>query len=174
MATTYPIQLSQLESLYLSDAMSMFTQGPPDALPDQASPYPTLLLKIGSAILESEQHKAPATVYLSLGDLWTMREVAKSSVVVGGERVGLNLLLKIYAGIRALTAEFDMHSLVSNFGETAHDEAGKSEYSAQLAKIKDGKDFDVEDESDNEGEEDGTSHKSGSTNQNGADNGAAN
>lgn len=88
----------------------MFTQGPPDA---GEGPYPNLLLKIGGAILESESQKGLITVHLTLNELWMVREVAKSSVVVGSERVGLSLLLKTYAGIRFLVTA----SVIGEFGE---------------------------------------------------------
>ncbi len=153
MPNTYPIKLTQLESLYLSDALSMFSQGPPDALPGQSSPYPTLLLKVCGAVLavlEGEQQNASATVYLSLPELWMVREVTKSSVVIGSERVGLSLLMKVYAGIRALAAETDMQSLVSDLGEVADDEPGKSEYAAQLERLKNGNDIESGGTSSNE------------------------
>ena len=136
MPNMYPVELTQLESLYLSDCISMFMQGPPDGLPGQGAPYPMLLLKIGGAILETEEQKAPATAHLSLSELWVIREVTKSSAVVGSERVGLNLLMKVYTGISALSAESDMQSLVSVFGEVVDDEPGKSEYAAQLERIR--------------------------------------
>lgn len=136
MAATYPILLTLLESIYLSDALSMFMQGPPDAPAGQASPYPVLLLKIGGAVLETDQKKAPVTVHLNLSELWMIREVAKSSVVIGSERVGLSLLLKVYEGIRALAAESDIESVVNAFGEVADDEPGRSEYAARLEWLK--------------------------------------
>jgi hypothetical protein len=138
MPNTYPMQLTQLESLYLSDSISMFTQGPPDALPGQMSPFPNLLLKIGGAVLETEQQKSAATVHFNLSELWMIREITKSSAVVGSERVGLNLLMKIYNGIRALSADADMQSVVNYFGEVIDNEPGKSEYAAQLERIKEG------------------------------------
>lgn len=141
MPNTYPVELTQLESFYLSDCISMFMQGPPDYLPGQGAPYPTLLLKIGGAILETEQEKAPSTVHLSQSELWVMREVTKSSAVVGSERVGLNLLMKIYTGISALSAESDMQSIVSVFGEVIDDEPGKCEYAAQLERIRSGNEY---------------------------------
>ncbi len=141
MPNTHPIQLTQLESLYLSDCISMFMQGPPDGLPGQGAPYPMLLLKIGGAILETEEQRAPATAHLSWSELWVIREVTKSSAVVGSERVGLNLLMKVYTGISALSAESDMQSLVSVFGEVIDDEPGKSEYAAQLERIKSGNEY---------------------------------
>ncbi|MCI0438693.1 MAG: hypothetical protein L0177_06125 [Chloroflexi bacterium] len=135
MANTYSLQLTQLESLYLSDALSMFTQPPPDEA-GQGTPYPNLLLKIGGAILEGDRTKAPSTVNLSLPELWIVREVAKSSVVVGNERVGLSLLLKTYEGLRALVAESDMQSVVDDLGEVEDDEPGKADYAARLAQLK--------------------------------------
>jgi hypothetical protein len=142
MSNTYAVQLTQLESLYLSDSMSMFTQGPPDALPGQVSPYPALILKIGGAVLETYQHQRPVTVHLDIGELWMVREVTKSSVVIGSERVGLNLLLKVYKGIRALSAESDMQSVVNFYGEVIDDEPGRSKYAAQLERIKGGGELD--------------------------------
>lgn len=138
MPNTFGIQLTQLESLYLSDSISMFMQGTPDALPGQTMPYPNLLLKIGGAVLETEQQKAEAMIHVSLADLWVIREVTKSSAVIGSERVGLNLLLKVYTGIRELSAETDMQFVVSAFGEVMEDEPGKSEYSVQLERIRNG------------------------------------
>lgn len=141
MPNTHPLQLTLLESLYLSDALSMFTQGPPDALPGEASPYPNLLLKVGGAVLEAEQKKAPVVIHVTLNELWMVREVAKSSVMMGSERVGLNLLLKVYAGIRALTAESDMEAVIGDLGEVAEEEPGKNEYTSQLEQIKDSGNF---------------------------------
>ena len=138
MLDAYAIELSHLESLFLSDSLSIFTQGPPDAPINQLSPYPTLLLKIGGAVLETEQMKAMAMVSVNLAELWMIREVTKSSVVVGSERVGLNLLLKVYEAIRALSAESDMQSVVSVFGEVLEDEPGKKEFAAQLERIREG------------------------------------
>ena len=138
MSDTYPMELSHLESLFLSDSLSIFTQAPPDAPINQLSPYPTLLLKIGGAVLETEQLKAPAQLSLGLAELWMIREVTKSSVVVGSERVGLNLLIKVYEAIRALSAEPDMQSVVSAFGEVLEVEPGKKEFAAQLERIREG------------------------------------
>ena len=138
MSDTYPIELSHLESLFLSDSLSIFTQGPPDAPLNQLSPYPTLLLKIGGAVLETEQLKCSAKVSMAIAELWMIREVTKSSVVVGSERVGLNLLLKVYEGIRSLSAEPGMQSVVSVFGEVLENEPGKKEFAAQLERIREG------------------------------------
>ena len=141
MPNTFGIKLTQLESLYLSDSISMFMQGTPDSLPGQTMPYPNLLLKIGGAVLETAQQSDTATVHVSLADLWIFREVTKSSAVIGSERVGINLLLKAYTGILALSAETDMESVVSAFGEVIDNEPGKSEYSVQLERIRNGGDL---------------------------------
>lgn len=138
MLSTFAIELTQLESLYLSDSISMFMQGTPDALPGQAMPFPNLLLKIGGAVLETAGQRDTAIAHVSLADLWVIREITKSSVVVGSERVGMNLLFKAYTGILALCAESDMQSVVSTYGEVIDDEPGKSEYSAILELIKNG------------------------------------
>ena len=168
MAATYPVQLTQLECLYISDSLSMFTQGPPDELPGQGSPYPNLLLKIGSAVLETAQQKAPVVLQLGLAELWVIRETAKSSVVVGGERVGLNLLLKIYEGIRALIAESDVQAVVNDLGEVLDYEPGKVEYAVQLAHIRDNE---YQDSSGNGGSEDGSESIDGNYESNDANEG---
>ncbi len=138
MLDTFAMELTQLESLYLSDSISMFMQSTPDALPGQALPFPNLLLKIGGAVLETAEQRDTAVAHVSLSDLWIIREVTKSSVVVGSERVGMNLLSKAYAGILALCAESDMQSVVSTYGEVIDNEPGKSAYSAILEQIRNG------------------------------------
>ena len=82
--------------------------------------------------------KAAAEVSMTIAELWMIREITKSSVVVGSERVGLNLLLKVYEGIRALSAEPDMQSVVSAFGEVLENEPGKKEFAVQLERIREG------------------------------------
>lgn len=146
MPGTYPISLTALESQYLSDSISMFASGPPDdMLSGKASPYPDLLLKIGGAVVEIEEQgdkKSPVPVDFSQAELWIIREVAKSGVVVGNERVGLNLLVKAYEGIRALAAEPDIQALVERMGEVTESEPGKDSYVSQLEKIKNEQDSD--------------------------------
>ena len=130
--TSYSIKLTLLESLYLSDSLSMFTQGPPEVLSDSASPLPDLLLKIGAAVLETDRTKDPVEVALALHELWIVREVAKSSVVVGSERVGLNLVIKVYEGLRHLAAAADVDSVVGEFGEVDRNEPDRRDYEAKL------------------------------------------
>ncbi len=132
MKTSYFLQLTPLESLYLSDSLSMFTQGPPDALSESASLLPDLLLKVGAAVLETDRTKEPVDVALALHELWIVREVAKSSVVVGSERVGLNLVIKVYEGLRHLAAAPDVDSVVGALGEVSRNEPDRREYEAKL------------------------------------------
>ena len=143
MTSSHPIELTCMESLYLSDSVSMYLQGPPETTPGHDTPFPNLLLKIGGAVLETDQQSTPVTIFVNLSELWMMREITKSSVVVGNERVGVNLLLKIYAGIRAMNAGPDMDSIVGILGEVEEMEPGKSSYAAQLERIRDGGDLSV-------------------------------
>jgi hypothetical protein len=129
--TSYSIRLTLLESLYLSDSLSMFTQGPPEVLSESAS-LQDLLLKVGAAVLETDRTKEPVDVALALDELWIVREVAKSSVVVGSERVGLNLVIKVYEGLRHLAAAADVDSVVGALGEVSRNEPDRREYEAKL------------------------------------------
>lgn len=63
-----------------------------------------LLLKIGGAILAIEEDKAITSIDVCLTEeeLWVIREVAKSSVKVGNEQVGLNLKKKVYRALREI------------------------------------------------------------------------
>ena len=153
--TSYSLQLTLLESLYLSDSLSMFTQGPPEVPSDSASPLPDLLLKIGAAVLEIDRTKEPVDVALSLHELWIVREVAKSSVVVGSERVGLNLVIKVYEGLRHLAAAADVDSVVGVLGEVSLDEPDRRDYEAKLRALSGKGDLDSgggsDDETDSEG-----------------------
>ena len=132
MNTSYSIQLTLLESLYLSDSLSMFTQGPPEVLSESASTIQDLLLKVGAVVLETDRTKEPVDVALALHELWIVREVAKSSVVVGSERVGLNLVIKVYEGLRHLAAAADVDSVVGALGEVTRNEPDRREYEEKL------------------------------------------
>ncbi len=102
---TYTIKIGSLEALYLSDAISMFQHGPPMAGVD-FSAFPDLLVKVGACVLYTEEHKGIETgLGLTVEELWMVREVAKSSVVVGSERVGLKLLVKAYGELMKVFPE---------------------------------------------------------------------
>ncbi|HZX50297.1 MAG TPA: hypothetical protein VFE94_04125 [Candidatus Paceibacterota bacterium] len=133
---TFPMELTPGEILYLSDHLSMFGQGPPDALPGQNSPYPQLLTKICSALLETVSTEKPTTVRMELSELWIIREVAKSNVMVGHEQVGLQLVGKVCAGILGLTANEYVEEAVKQWGEVAEDELSFEQ--AQATKTKGG------------------------------------
>ena len=101
MPDTYPLKISVLESYYISDAISEHM--PPLPPPDGSfQVYPDFLLKLGDAILEVTQTKKDVTVEMSPTELRVLREIAKSSVVIGSERVGMNLMLKVYEGLKWL------------------------------------------------------------------------
>ena len=113
----YKTEITYNEGLYLSSVLSMHHKGPPDSTYDVI--YPNLLLKLGGAILESNESetKRPATVHLTEQELWVVREMAKSHVTVGTEKVGLNLLIKAYTGLLQLRAES-----VTQYDELAEDQ----------------------------------------------------
>jgi len=99
MPATKKITLTQREAIYLSDALSMHMVGPPGY--DDWHPYPSLLRRIGAAVLATQPRAAQppptnAEVAVDEIDLWVIRETAKSSVLVGNEQVGMNLLRKVY------------------------------------------------------------------------------
>ncbi|KKK44353.1 hypothetical protein LCGC14_3167250, partial [marine sediment metagenome] len=97
MEKTYPIVIGAPEALYLSDAVSMFTKGPPLAGDEQSGVFPRLLVKIGACVLYTDTNKGTAaTLELTDDELWAVREVAKSSVYIGSEKVGLKLLVKVF------------------------------------------------------------------------------
>ena len=147
--TSYSIQLTLLESLYLSDSLSMFAQGPPEVLSETTS-LQDLLLKVGAAVLETDRTKEPVDVALALHELWIVREVAKSSVVVGSERVGLNLVIKVYEGLRHFAAAADVDSVVGALGEVSRNEPDRREYEAKLRTLSENGDLESGGGSDDE------------------------
>ncbi len=104
MTDTYPLKLTLLESFYLSDAISEHTPNlpPPDG---EFHAYRDFIPKLGGAVLEIEQTKKDVTVEMTNTELRIIREVSKSSVMYGSEKVGMNLMLKVYKGLRTLAAD---------------------------------------------------------------------
>ena len=98
---TFKLELSHDEAQSLSDALpslSAFT-------PVGYCPWPFLLLKIGSAFLDTAPLNAPpAAVAVVEPELWILRDIVKSSWRVGQANIGHGLLVKIYTGLRAVTA----------------------------------------------------------------------
>lgn len=91
------------ELCYLSDSLSSMTQGPEQG----DRPYPDLLLKIMGALLEAEAVREPI-MSLVMPEWWMVREVAKTTVIVGGmggEPVGYNLLIKAAKALEHLSAQ---------------------------------------------------------------------
>lgn len=97
---TYAVTLTRAEACYLSDAIPMHSPGPPDQ-EITGRPFPNLFLQIGSALLELRDPTKCSEITLKLteAELWMIREVAKSSVTVGTEKVGVNLAHKAYEGL---------------------------------------------------------------------------
>ena len=107
------VSLTKLELLYIDDNLTpeivdtsqtnrpQFSSGAIGTTRDFIS-------LIGSSIVDLEESKSDAMfVSLTEENLWTLREIAISSVVVGSERVGLNIKVKIYQAFREL-ASFDV------------------------------------------------------------------
>ncbi len=106
------VNLTKLEICFLWDAISMHSIGPPDSISeDSLHPhYPDLILKIAGAMAEGMREggqggEVEVEMEFAWHELMLMREVAKTSVVVGGEKVGLNLAVKIAGGLITLAAE---------------------------------------------------------------------
>lgn len=132
-SATVPIELTRNEAMYLSDALSFASRGPRE---QTEGAYPTLLLKIGAAFLESAPEKPPVTVHFTPDELWMLREVSKSGVALGTEKVGLNLLTKVYAALLSVDAAAQVESAVSMLGETETDEPNKASYREQLERLR--------------------------------------
>ena len=69
-----------------------------------------LITKIGSALLESFENEqkgnaAVATMHLEEDELLILREIAHTGAIYDEERVGLNLKVKIHAGLRNIAIE---------------------------------------------------------------------
>lgn len=69
-----------------------------------------LITKIGSALLESFENEqkgksAVATMQLEEDELLILREIAHTGAIYDEERVGLNLKVKVHAGIRSIAIE---------------------------------------------------------------------
>ena len=69
-----------------------------------------LITKIGAALLESFENEqkgnaAVATMHLEEDELLILREIAHTGAIYDEERVGLNLKVKIHAGLRNIAIE---------------------------------------------------------------------
>lgn len=116
---TQPVAVSQLEALYLWDAVSEFAQVPTGSV-DQTTGqqsmrpvFPEFHEKINIAVLETEASKTPFTIQVTEAELWAMREVIKSSVVVGSERVGVSLALKVAKALVDMKRGYNVANLAT-------------------------------------------------------------
>ena len=91
----YKLELTPNECLYISDALCSHTVGPAG---ESWSAYPGFLLKLSGAILES-RGGAQTYITVDMTDLFVLRDICKSGVMFGSERVGLNLLYKVSEGL---------------------------------------------------------------------------
>lgn len=118
----------------------MHSPGPAD---NQECIYPDLLLKLGSVVVELDARREQANqgdkgdksidgkgdsvlsaeAALTEGELWCVRECAKSTVMYGNEAVGISLLVKAYKGLLEARNEKELSGvgLTVTPGGTAHD-----------------------------------------------------
>jgi len=69
-----------------------------------------LITKIGAALLESFENEkkgksAVAPIHLEEDELLILREIAHTGAIYDEERVGLNLKMKVHAGLRSIAIE---------------------------------------------------------------------
>ena len=93
------MKLTHAEALYLYDTLYLPEGGSRD-----------LLLKVGGAIMLTKD-RGDTNVEFTLSELWSIREQAKSSVVVGQEKVGLNLIYKLAPLLGKLMRGYDIEEL---------------------------------------------------------------
>lgn len=112
----YELQLTRKEALFISDQISAFAP-PPEMETTGWPPLGDLVLKVGAVLQEQQDDRSPCMVHFTTAELWLLREFAKSTVMVGGEKVGLELLMKIYRGLLLLAADGGVHEAVTQIGE---------------------------------------------------------
>lgn len=109
------IELTRNEVLYLDDKLTLILASIEDmdefpitlrgvASTAELAAGSELLLKLGRAIIDDKQQ---TEINFVADELWLLRELAQSSVVVGKEPVGLNLKKKIYRVLLEQDAELD-------------------------------------------------------------------
>lgn len=122
----YAVELTRKEALFLSDQISAFSP-PPEMETQSWPPLRELVLKLGAVLHEHHDDRTPCVVHFTGPELWLMREYAKSTVMVGGEKVGLELLMKIYQGLLAIAADVEIDAAVNQCGEVVQDEPSYQE-----------------------------------------------
>lgn len=108
--STVDVSFTLLELLYIDDNLT------PEIVDTSQTNRPqfssgaigttrSLIFKIGDGILDlTESNESDIIVSLIEDELWTLREMAISSIVVGSERVGLSIKTKIYQSFRDYAA----------------------------------------------------------------------
>lgn len=116
------VALTFNEALYLDDQLTLQVEDPAEygldgeffytlrSISSGAATSTTaeFLLKLGGVLLEllhEEDGHATVDAYLSEQELWVVRELAQSSVLVGNEKVGLNLKIKVHEALQSIAAE---------------------------------------------------------------------
>jgi hypothetical protein len=117
----YTLDLTRNESKFLLDAISIMT---PLMEREEAE---VLVLKIGAAFLDTEQGARDGRVALSVRELWVLKEVTKSAVMVGQEPVGLQILQRVIEGLLTLSSQSDVRAAVAPFGEGNAAETDKND-----------------------------------------------
>jgi len=124
MAATRNVEITPYEAMFLSDSLVTTTEGPDFRLDSSdRRAYPDLLTKIGIAFI----HNAPLEIALTWNELWMIRDVTKSSVKIGSESVGMNLLAKVYGAILTMQASPAVAYAIESVAamEVIHDDAGE-------------------------------------------------
>ncbi len=114
------MKLTQNETLYLADTISIFVEPPPD--PIRKSPYPAMVLKIMKAIVVDWNAIHEVEVDFTWDELMLVFEHTRSTIGFGTEKVGLNLLTKASQGI-----------LMLNEGKTTLDERIYGEFADEYS-----------------------------------------
>lgn len=117
----YTMCLTKREVLYLSDSIKLDMPIPFVEIDDHVGvtlANMALLRVIGGAFIDLMDATDDSTkeIAVPVEWLWTIREAIDSTAEVGNEPVGLNLLGKVYAGIREIDTKFVM-------GDVAHADA---------------------------------------------------
>ena len=88
------MNLTQNEALFLSDVISIYAPPPPEIVLDESPPYPSMILKLARAVLDTSQPGSETPVDFTYLELMLVWEHTKHTVVFGSERVGWNLRKK--------------------------------------------------------------------------------
>ena len=106
------VELKELEALYIWDNLSI--QEEPPAIPFQEPSFPGLFLQINECIAATKGDTTKTyPCEFTLADLWLIKEVTKSSAMVGQVRVGMAIIHLIIPAIKALSQTEEINELES-------------------------------------------------------------